>query len=62
MKNDSDQIEDLQQRVLILREAVELLMGGCSCSVPERMSGHLVDCPTPHVEDLLNSFDEVRWR
>lgn len=50
-------LEKLESLVGVLREAVELLTSGCQCSVKERMSGHLVDCPTPKLAELLDEYE-----
>lgn len=43
----------LDQRVADLEKCVELLISDCRCSVKERMSGHLTDCPVPHIKEIL---------
>lgn len=47
----------LEGEIGVLKEALELLISNCSCTVPERMSGHHVDCAVPHVKELLNPTD-----
>lgn len=54
-----NRVEKLESMVGILREAVDLLKSSCACSVSERMSGHLVDCAVPHVNELMNEFVET---
>lgn len=57
MSLNKEQVEnaiyDLESEVYLLRKALELLAQECNCTVKERISGHLVDCPIPHVKELL---------
>jgi hypothetical protein len=53
-----DDLKRLNDRIDIMEEAIQLLTSDCSCTVKERMSGHLVDCPIPHVWDLLKSSED----
>lgn len=50
---EEKQMDALESRISDLEKCVELLMLDCSCTIKERMSGHLVDCPVPHVKEIL---------
>lgn len=56
-KSPERRIAALEQQVTDLAHAVRLLATNCSCTVAERMSGHLVDCAVPHVADALGDND-----
>lgn len=52
---DDQETQELYDRINRLEEAVKLLIGNCSCSLMERLSGHLVDCPVPQLKELFGT-------
>lgn len=51
-------IKGLVDEVERLRDCIDMLASDCKCSVRERISGHLADCPAPHIRELLKPHDE----
>lgn len=41
---------------LLSRMAEALEQAGCQCTISERMSGHLIDCTVPQIQDALAEF------
>lgn len=52
-------VEKLESLVGVLYDAVKMLTSDCRCTVKERMSGHLVECPTPHLQELIEEYEKT---
>ena len=50
-------LDDLVARVHRMEEALRMLLSKCSCTVPERYSGHRVGCTVPDALYVLNGDD-----
>lgn len=53
-----EKLKELERAVDALDRSVRSIARNCSCSIRERMNGHHVDCPTPHINAALDDLRE----
>ncbi len=59
--DEEKQMDRIEGQLGVLREVVQLLASNCSCTVAERLSGHLTECPMPQIHELLSDVDPADY-
>lgn len=49
----------LDLKIKLLVRAVSFLSNDCKCSVLERLSGHLIDCPAPAIRKIIEELRDL---